>query len=151
VQGSDGYFYGTAAGGGTNGHGTVFKISAVGALTSLYSFTGGNDGTSPQAGLVQGSDGYFYGTTVNGGLSGEGTIFRLTILPPPPALTLIPLGPNLILTWPTNYAGYTLQSARNLGSSAVWTTNSAAPVIVNGQNAVTNHITGTQMFFRLRQ
>ena len=47
VQGSDGYFYGTTIGGGTNNLGTVFKISISGALTSLYSFTGTNDGASP--------------------------------------------------------------------------------------------------------
>ena len=64
VQGSDGNFYGTTYNGGTNGgYGTVFKISPNGALTSLYSFTGGNDGGYPDAGLVQGSDGNFYGTT----------------------------------------------------------------------------------------
>ena len=68
VQGSDGNFYGTTYGGGTNGYdGTVFKISTNGALTTLYSFTGGNDGANPEAGLVQGSDGYFYGTTDHGG------------------------------------------------------------------------------------
>ena len=72
VQGSDGNFYGTTDGGGTNtgtnsGAGTVFKISDTGALTTLYSFTGGKDGASPRAGLVQGSDGNFYGTTANGG------------------------------------------------------------------------------------
>jgi len=48
--------YGTTQSGRTNGSGTVFTISSNGALTSLYSFTGGNDGGSPQAGLVQGSD-----------------------------------------------------------------------------------------------
>ena len=69
VQGSDGNFYGTTYDGGTNGIGTVFKISTNGALTSLYSFgsvqdtNGSNDGANPHAGLVQGSDGNFYGTT----------------------------------------------------------------------------------------
>jgi uncharacterized repeat protein (TIGR03803 family) len=64
VQGRDGNFYGTTYAGGTNGGlGTVFQISTHGALTSLYSFTYGNDGAYPVAGLVQGSDGNFYGTT----------------------------------------------------------------------------------------
>ena len=68
VQGSDGNFYGTTY---RRRHeqlaGTVFKISTNGVLTSLYSFTGTNDGANPQAGLVQGSDGNFYGTTYHGG------------------------------------------------------------------------------------
>jgi len=54
-------FYGTTDGGGTTGNGTVFRISTDGTLTTLYSFTGGNDGADPQTGLVQGSDGSFYG------------------------------------------------------------------------------------------
>ena len=45
----------------------MFKISTNGVLTSLYSFPGANDGANPQAGLVQGSDGNFYGTTSGGG------------------------------------------------------------------------------------
>src|SRR5208282_5960449 len=78
VQGSDGNFYGTTSHGGTNGDGTVFKISTNGALTSLYSFTGGNDGAYPYAGLVQGSDGNFYGTTSGGGTNGDGTVFQIS-------------------------------------------------------------------------
>ena len=79
VQGSDGYFYGTTGGGGTNGgNGTVFKISANGALTSLHSFAGGSDGSTPQAALVQGSDGYFYGTTSDGGTTDVGTVFKIS-------------------------------------------------------------------------
>lgn len=83
VQGSDGYLYGTTPSGGTNGgHGTVFKISTDGALTSLYSFTGGNDGLRPN-GLVQGSDGSFYGTTYYGGATfpsglGYGAVFKIS-------------------------------------------------------------------------
>jgi hypothetical protein len=70
-------------------------------------------------------------------------------------MTIIPSATNLILTWPTNYAGfdytgYTLQSTTNLGSP-VWTTNSPTPVVVNGQNTVTNPISGTQEFYRLSQ
>ena len=154
VKGSDGYFYGTTALGGTRvgsyGSGTVFKISTNGVLTTLYSFTGGTNGLWPGAALVQGSDGSFYGTTQYGGQGGAGTVFRLTIVPEP-QLTIIPSGPYVILTWPTNSTGFTLQSCTNLGSSAVWTTNSSPPVVIGGENVVINTISGRQQFFRLSQ
>jgi len=78
VQGRDGSFYGTTRYGGTNNLGTVFNISTSGALTSLYSFTGTNDGANPLAGLVQGSDGNFYGTTPFGGTNNFGTVFKIS-------------------------------------------------------------------------
>ncbi len=81
VQGSDGYLYGTTYDGGINNHGNVFKITTNGALTSLHSFTGGDDGANPRAGLVQGSDGYLYGTTYDGGTggyNGSGTVFKIS-------------------------------------------------------------------------
>src|SRR5208283_157234 len=56
VQGSDGNFYGATYYGGTNGGGTVFKITSQGTLTTLWQFNG-TDGINPYAGLVQGSDG----------------------------------------------------------------------------------------------
>jgi uncharacterized repeat protein (TIGR03803 family) len=77
VQGSDGFLYGTAYGGGTHNSGTIFKIDTTGALTTLYDFMGGLDGANPAAGLVEGSDSNFYGTTFNGGV-GFGTVFRVT-------------------------------------------------------------------------
>jgi uncharacterized repeat protein (TIGR03803 family) len=209
VQGSDGNFYGTTEYGGTNGSGTVFQITTNGVLTSLYSFTGGNDGAYPVAGLVQGRNGYLYGTTcgtvfaVNtngtgfttlyrfsagganssgvytnsdganpraglilagntlygttsaGGSSGNGTVFSL-MLPGPPRLTIISYEPYVILTWPTDYAGfsyagYTLQSTTNLGPSAVWSTNSPEPVVIGGENVVIDTISGPQQFYRLKQ
>jgi sugar lactone lactonase YvrE len=64
------------------------------------------------------------------------------------ALAIILSGPNVILTWPTNVTG-TLQFTTNLVSPALWNTNMPSPVVVNGQNAVTNPISGSQMFFRL--
>jgi uncharacterized repeat protein (TIGR03803 family) len=79
LQGSDGNFYGTTALGGTSGQGTVFKITPTGVETVLYSFTGGTtDASHPYAGLIQGGDGNFYGTTSNGGTSGQGTVFKIT-------------------------------------------------------------------------
>jgi hypothetical protein len=59
-------------------------------------------------------------------------------------------GTNVILSWPSDSAGFILQSTTNLSSSG-WTTNSASHVIVKGQNTVTNPISGTQQFFRLSQ
>ncbi len=77
VQSSDGNFYGTAAFGGSSGNGTVYRLTPAGAFTSLYSFLGENDGTTPN-GLVQGSNGNFYGTTVTGGNAFLGTVFEIT-------------------------------------------------------------------------
>jgi hypothetical protein len=82
------------------------------------------------------------------GTANNGTIFSIALQPP---LTLTASGHNLLLTWPTNFTGYTLQSTLNLGLSAIWTTNFPAPVVVNGQNTVTNPISGTQQFFQLSQ
>jgi hypothetical protein len=67
----------------------------------------------------------------------------------PAQLTITPGGTNLVLTWPTNALGFTLQSTTNLDSPAVWRTNSPAPVVIDGQNTVSNPITGAQQFFRL--
>jgi uncharacterized repeat protein (TIGR03803 family) len=81
VQGADGNFYGTTVEGGTIGAGTVFKITPTGTLTTLYSFcsqTNCSDGYDPFGGLVQATDGNFYGTTYTGGANGGGTIFKIT-------------------------------------------------------------------------
>ena len=85
---SDGNFYGTTSGGGANdnnnclwGCGTVFKINPAGKLTTLYSFceqSSCTDGEGPQAPVVEGSDGNFYGTTEAGGAKGLGTVFKMT-------------------------------------------------------------------------
>ena len=85
VLGSDGNFYGTSYKGGTNKDGTIFQITPSGSLTNLHMFASGTDGAFPQDALIQGSDGNFYGTTVNGGTNGVGTIFKLTVPLFPPA------------------------------------------------------------------
>ncbi len=82
VEATDGNFYGTTMEGGANGSGTVFRITPSGTLTTLYSFcsqTNCSDGYWPYAGLVQASDGNFYGTTGSGGAFGHyGTVFKIT-------------------------------------------------------------------------
>ena len=82
IQASDGDLYGTTYEGGVNnacpnGCGTVFKLSLDGTLTTLHSFDG-TDGANPIAGLIQATDGSFYGTTYGGGSEGWGTVFQIT-------------------------------------------------------------------------
>ena len=76
VQATDGNFYGTTDYGGTHDEGTIFKMDSLGNISSLYSFSGIGDGARPLAGLIQGKDGYLYGTTVGGGTSNSGTVFK---------------------------------------------------------------------------
>jgi uncharacterized repeat protein (TIGR03803 family) len=79
IFGSDGNLYGTTTNGGASGLGTVFKVTPAGAETVLYSFAEQpGDGNNPEGGLVQGSDGNFYGTTAFGGANDLGIVFKLT-------------------------------------------------------------------------
>lgn len=77
----DGNFYGTTPFGGTTTNncncGTVFRITPDGAVTTLHSFSDAVHG-GPWAGLAQGSDGNFYGTTLGGGTANKGTVFKIT-------------------------------------------------------------------------
>ncbi len=72
-------FFGTTQKGGPGGYGTVFKLNPInGAETVLHAFAGsGGDGAYPDAGLIQASDGNLYGTTQQGGASGNGTVFKI--------------------------------------------------------------------------
>jgi len=83
--GSDGNLYGTTSGGGSDGAGTLFRITPEGILMTLYNFqsyTGpgiNQIGTDAKGKLVLGSDGALYGMTNQGGDNGFGTVYRLTI------------------------------------------------------------------------
>lgn len=77
VTDAAGNFYGTTEQGGYYGYGTVFRLTADGTLTVLHDFGAGDDGTAPEAALVLGADGSFYGTTSRGGYYDSGTVFRL--------------------------------------------------------------------------
>lgn len=76
-----GALYGTTAGGGYYGSGTVFKLTPSGSTYSesiLYNFQGGSDGAHPYAGLIVNDKGALYGTTSGAGYYGSGTVFALT-------------------------------------------------------------------------
>jgi uncharacterized repeat protein (TIGR03803 family) len=81
VQATNGDLYGTTGYGGANSNGTLFKITPGGTLTTLYSFcsqTNCTDGAYPAYGLVQHTNGDFYGTTLSGGGRNFGTVFKIT-------------------------------------------------------------------------
>jgi uncharacterized repeat protein (TIGR03803 family) len=81
VQTADGNFYGATKNGGVDGAGTIFQIATSGSaftFSTLYAFTGGDDGAGPVAGLITGSDGNLYGTTIKGGASNAGAVFQIT-------------------------------------------------------------------------
>ena len=86
TQGSDCDLYGTTDGVGGGDFGTVFKVTTEGALTTLGSFTGADQGAAPSASLVAGNDGNLYGTTLAGGAADFGTVFKIT---PGGVLTLL--------------------------------------------------------------
>jgi uncharacterized repeat protein (TIGR03803 family) len=152
--------YGAAEYGGTNGSGTLFALNTDGRhFTILYGFTTpsdalpatNTDGKWPVAGVML-SGSTLYGTALEGGSSGYGTVFSFT-LPSPPPVTIVHSATNIILSWPTNAAGltFTLQSTTNFISGGGWGNVSPSAVIVNGRNTVTNLISGSQKFYRLSQ
>ena len=112
VQGTDGNFYGTTSSGGAsdnctsageNGCGTLFKITAGGTLTILHNFDS-TDGISPN-GLVQGTDGNFYGTTGGGGANGDGTVFRLSVGLVLSPVQFVPVTPCRLVDTRPQYGG----------------------------------------------
>jgi uncharacterized repeat protein (TIGR03803 family) len=141
--------YGLGQYGGDFSDGTLFAVNTDGTdFTTLYDFHATLQFEQPVALLLSGYT--IYGATA--GFYGNGTIFSMSLLP---QLAITAVGESIVLTWPTNYAGFdytgfNLQFTTNL-SSPVWATNSAAPLVVNGQNTVTNPISGTHEFFRLSQ
>jgi uncharacterized repeat protein (TIGR03803 family) len=89
----NGKFYGTTSQGGTCGCGTVFVFTppvtngGQGKLTIMHSFRV-TDGNDPIAGLTKGSDGFLYGTTMQGGAHNSGTMFRISPTYPYPLTVL---------------------------------------------------------------
>jgi uncharacterized repeat protein (TIGR03803 family) len=120
VEGSDGALYGTTSAGGANTNqygdsfGTVFKLNKDGnGYAILHNFgASGADGQNPFTGLVQGSDGAFYGTTFGGGYSGFGTAFK--IWPPEtPDMIGVTMATNSVQVSFAGEGGYRYQVLRS--------------------------------------
>jgi uncharacterized repeat protein (TIGR03803 family) len=77
VQGTDGNFYGNTVYGGTDGDGVIFKMTATGTVTVLHNFNGAADGAHGYYGLIQATDGNFYGVAQGDGTM-YGTVFKMT-------------------------------------------------------------------------
>jgi len=138
IQGTDGNLYGTTTFGGTNetscnsGCGTIFEITTAGKLTTIYNFCGQAncaDGSNPFGGLVQATNGTFYGTTFSGGTVDAGTVFSLSVEEMKPFVKILP-------TWGT--AGAT---AMILGDNLT----GATKVTFNGVPAAFTVVSSTEI------
>jgi uncharacterized protein (TIGR03437 family) len=164
LQASDGKLYGT-----TNyencpvikgcGTGTIFSITLAGAPTILYKFPSvANDGLNPSGSLIQAADGNIYGTTSAGGISGNGTVFRLTLPPPDtPAIAASNgvlngasfqpgISPGSWITINgTNLSPITDTWNNSIVNGALPTTLDGVSVSVGGQPAYIEYVSGTQI------
>jgi hypothetical protein len=84
-------------------------------------------------------------------VSGLGTSTDPIHNPPIQVGVTMQSGNALVMTWPTNAVGFQLEFSTNLGPSAIWSPVGSAVTVVNGQNVLTNAVTGQGMFFRLHQ
>ena len=134
--GTDGNFYGTTTSGGDSCSGeytcgTVFRITPGGTLTTLHDFDD-SDGAEPLGVLVLGTNGNFYGTTIQGGAAGYGTVFEIT--PKGTLTTVVDFNPDgggpfgggpeagLALGSDGNFYGTSLYSGCAIGCGTVFET-----------------------------
>jgi len=158
IFGNDGNLYGTVFAGGSlgndpfgNGQGAVFRITTNGVYTPLVLFQGTN-GLNPQASLTLGPDGNLYGTTVNGGPGGGGTIFRVVLTPQFTGITTGFDGSVLLTgTGPANATFHILASADVSLPITSWTSLTTGAFDTNGQFAFTDVTAATvkTRFYRI--
>jgi hypothetical protein len=158
-SGMNNYVYALAVSGSTLFAGGYFTTEGGSAAHDIAQWNGGS-----WSALGSGMNNYVYALAVSGstlyaggGFTTAGTnvsaYAAMANLPVPPKLSIIADGTNAVLTWSdaaTGFTtGYTLEFATNLISPVAWQTNSTTPIVIGGQNVITNPITGPPQFFRL--
>jgi uncharacterized repeat protein (TIGR03803 family) len=132
---TDGNFYGTTAFGGifggSDGGGSIYRITPLGELSTVYSFCAEakcRDGTDP-FGLIQATDGSFYGTAVYGGEAKDGTVFSLTV-GLQPFVTVVPASGKV-------GSKVTILGTNLSGTSVVAFSGAMASFVVDSSSAIT--------------
>jgi hypothetical protein len=135
----------------TNDYATIaYSRTGVPLWTNRYN---GPDNDYDQAlamAVDSGGNVFVTGQSYGGGSSYDYATIKYSAVPPSLSVALTPMN-TVVVSWPSASTGFTLQSTTNLVSPAVWNNNLPSPVVINGQNTVTNPISGTQQFFRLSQ
>jgi uncharacterized repeat protein (TIGR03803 family) len=141
IRDSEGNLYGTASAGGQANAGVVYKVDPAGDETVLYFFTGGPDGSGPQAGVIRDMAGNLYGTTVYGGASGDGVVYELHANGLETVLHSFISGPD----GANPYAGLTGDASGNLYGTTYFGGPSNAGVVYK-VNLATKHETVLYIF-----
>jgi uncharacterized repeat protein (TIGR03803 family) len=85
LSSTDGFLYGTAETGGTNGTGTIYQVTTSGSFNIVHSFGStlssgtDSDGAQPTGGIILAADGFLYGTASVGGTGGGGTVYQVSV------------------------------------------------------------------------
>jgi uncharacterized repeat protein (TIGR03803 family) len=143
---TDGYFYGTTAGGGEHNKGTIYRISLTGEIVWLHSFSD-LDGGSPSGGLIEAGDGRLYGYRQGDYSKNSGTIYSVIPSPPAPAgLTAAPGSTRVDLIWNAvgsadSYDVYMGTSPDALAAAA------GAANLSKARASITGLATGTTYYF----
>ncbi|CAN5422283.1 hypothetical protein BH10BAC2_BH10BAC2_18660 [soil metagenome] len=143
IKGNDGNLYALLSLGGNLTGGTVIKMTAAGAVTTLVNFNGAAKGNAPNESLAKGKDSAYYGTASGGGAYGYGTIFKIcggatTVLKSFNRNTdgSVPLG-SLIQATDGNFYGMTSEGGMNGGYGTIFKVTPA------GTYTVLRHLTGS--------
>jgi len=139
-----------------------FPDGTINYFTNGYTFTGSMDIGMTNIILLSTNGTVNPLTSANAsavaGLLTNGTNINLSYgFTPDPCLSCLPQlaitssRKNAILTWPTNFPTFSLESATNLAPSSLWQTNPTTPSVIGGLNVVTNPVTSKHQFYRLKQ